>query len=37
MNLLEKTLYNFRTRIYQYLIKHPDEVEDILEAIRIFT
>ncbi|WP_235603277.1 transposase [Thermoanaerobacter sp. YS13] len=25
MNLLEKTLYDFKSRIYQYLIKHPEQ------------
>ncbi len=29
MNLSEKTLYDFRSRIYQYLIKHPEQ-EDLI-------
>jgi len=29
MNLSEKTLYDFRTRIYKYLIKHPEQ-EDLI-------
>lgn len=29
LNLAEKTLYNFRSRVYQYLIKHPDQ-EDLI-------
>jgi len=29
MNLSEKTLYDFRTRIYKYLIKHPEQ-EDLV-------
>jgi len=29
VNLSEKTLYDFRSRIYQYLIKHPEQ-EDLI-------
>ena len=29
INLAEKTLYNFRSRIYQYLVKNPDK-EDLI-------
>ncbi|WP_025746793.1 transposase [Caldicoprobacter faecalis] len=29
VNLAEKTLYNFRSRIYRYLVEHPDE-EDLI-------
>lgn len=40
VNLSEKTLYDFRSRIYQYLIKHPEQ-EDLrfgqfLNLTRIF-
>lgn len=40
MNLSEKTLYDFRSRIYQYLIKHPEQEDMIfgqfLSLTRIF-
>jgi hypothetical protein len=29
MSISEKTLYDFRTRIYQYLIRHPEQ-EDLI-------
>jgi len=29
LNLAEKTLYNFRSRIYQHLVKHPEQ-EDLI-------
>jgi len=40
LNLTEKTLYDFRTRIYQYLIQYPEQKDLIfhqfLNLTRIF-
>lgn len=37
MNLSEKTLYDFRAKIYQYLIKHPEQEDLIFGQFLNFT